>query len=284
MGPNATLLSVMDALTRALVAGGGVGDCDDEPWIHDCTDMVLEAWASLTKFNVGAYFTGSIRSQTDSTLSTCGAHVFLFVAQAALQDVVAGVHEEKERAAKEAEAQEKEENKKAAKERAAKEMAAKEKASKERAAKEKEEKENSAKEAEALELRAQVKALQNAAKEAEAQALRAQVKALQSAAKEEKENSAKEAEALELRAQVKALQNAAKEAEVQALRAQVKALQSAAKEADTLALRAKVKASPEEEAASHEKLMGACKAGDSNTVVMLLNLHPSIVNIKEKVS
>eukprot|EP00798_Chlamydomonas_sp_ICE-L_P020913 gene20913-27759_t len=94
MGPSATLLSVMDALTRALVAGGGVGDCDDEPWIHDCTDMVLDAWASLTKFNVGAYFTGSIRSQTDSTLSTCGAHVFLFVAQAALQDVVAGVHED----------------------------------------------------------------------------------------------------------------------------------------------------------------------------------------------
>eukprot|EP00798_Chlamydomonas_sp_ICE-L_P000426 gene426-1824_t len=38
----------------------------------------------------------------------------------------------------------------------------------------------------------------------------------------------------------------------------------------------------EEEAASHEKLMGACKAGDSNTVVVLLNLHPSIVNSKDK--
>ena len=36
------LLPLLEQLTLALVAAGGVGACDEEPWLHDCTEMMLE--------------------------------------------------------------------------------------------------------------------------------------------------------------------------------------------------------------------------------------------------
>jgi hypothetical protein len=40
--PLGCLLPVVEQLTLTLVAAGGVGSCDEEPWLHDCTDMMLE--------------------------------------------------------------------------------------------------------------------------------------------------------------------------------------------------------------------------------------------------
>lgn len=36
------ILQLLEQLTLALVAAGGVSNCDDEPWLNDCTDMLLE--------------------------------------------------------------------------------------------------------------------------------------------------------------------------------------------------------------------------------------------------
>ena len=35
-------MTLLDGLTRVLVGAGGVGACEDEPWLHDCTDMLLD--------------------------------------------------------------------------------------------------------------------------------------------------------------------------------------------------------------------------------------------------
>lgn len=41
-GDGSCLLPLLEQLTLALVAAGGVGVCDEEPWLHDCTEMMLE--------------------------------------------------------------------------------------------------------------------------------------------------------------------------------------------------------------------------------------------------
>ena len=46
-GGGGCLLPLLEQLTLALAAGGGVGACDDEPWLHDCTEMMLEVWMVL---------------------------------------------------------------------------------------------------------------------------------------------------------------------------------------------------------------------------------------------
>ena len=41
-GGGSCLLPLLEQLTLALVAAGGVGVCDEEPWLHDCMEMMLE--------------------------------------------------------------------------------------------------------------------------------------------------------------------------------------------------------------------------------------------------
>ena len=37
-------MPLLEQLTLALVAAGGVGACDNDPWLHECTEMMLEVW------------------------------------------------------------------------------------------------------------------------------------------------------------------------------------------------------------------------------------------------
>ena len=41
-GNGGCLLPLLEQLTLSLVAAGGVGACDDDPWLHDCTEILLE--------------------------------------------------------------------------------------------------------------------------------------------------------------------------------------------------------------------------------------------------
>ena len=41
-GDDGCLLPLLEQLTLALVSAGGVGACDEDPWLHDCTEMMLE--------------------------------------------------------------------------------------------------------------------------------------------------------------------------------------------------------------------------------------------------
>ncbi|KAG1679648.1 hypothetical protein FOA52_006165 [Chlamydomonas sp. UWO 241] len=94
-GQPGILMVQLEAVTVALILAGGVGPCDDEPWLHECADMCVEAWASLLVPEPGAYLamaTGGPRTQAPAAPQA--ASVFRVLVEACLRDAAAGAHED----------------------------------------------------------------------------------------------------------------------------------------------------------------------------------------------
>ncbi|GAX80807.1 hypothetical protein CEUSTIGMA_g8243.t1 [Chlamydomonas eustigma] len=89
------LLPVLEQLTLSLVAAGGVSSCDEEPWLHDCTDMMLEAWSSLLQPDSVAHMLSPIPAMVPPPpAAPHAAAVFRAVIEAALRDAASGAHED----------------------------------------------------------------------------------------------------------------------------------------------------------------------------------------------
>lgn len=90
------MFAVLQTLTCALLqAGGASGVHAPEPWVHECTDMLLEAWASvLTPQCSYAGCKGAPAAAAEGACVAFGALV-----DAALKDATHGAHEVRVRGA-----------------------------------------------------------------------------------------------------------------------------------------------------------------------------------------
>lgn len=84
-------LQALEDITRACLAAGGAAGADTaEPWVADCTEMLLDAWSSLLSPQCG-YAMAAVGLPRGA--AECAARTFGGLVEAALADAAAGAHE-----------------------------------------------------------------------------------------------------------------------------------------------------------------------------------------------
>jgi len=82
---------LLEDLTRVCLAAGGASGSDAaEPWVSDCTEMLLDAWSSALAPQCG-YAMAAVGPPAGA--AGCAAQAFGALVEAALQDAAAGAHE-----------------------------------------------------------------------------------------------------------------------------------------------------------------------------------------------
>jgi hypothetical protein len=84
--------ALMEDLTRALLAagGGGGGGGEAEPWVADCTELMLDAWSSVLTPQCG-YAMAPVGPPPGA--AGAAARAFAALVDASLADAAAGAHE-----------------------------------------------------------------------------------------------------------------------------------------------------------------------------------------------
>lgn len=89
---QASLFSALEELTRSfLVAGGVSAAAAPEPWLPDCTEMLLECWSGLLTLQCGYAMTAA---PLPPQAVECATRLGATVVEAALADAAAGAHED----------------------------------------------------------------------------------------------------------------------------------------------------------------------------------------------
>jgi hypothetical protein len=88
---QATLFTALEQLTCSFLQAGGVSAAAaPEPWLPDCTEMLLECWSGLLTLQCGYAMTAVPLPQQ---AVECATRLGATVVEAALADAAAGAHE-----------------------------------------------------------------------------------------------------------------------------------------------------------------------------------------------
>jgi hypothetical protein len=88
---QATLFTALEQLTSSFLQAGGVSaSAAPEPWLPDCTEMLLECWSGLLTLQCGYAMTAAPLPQQ---AVECATRLGATVVEAALADAAAGAHE-----------------------------------------------------------------------------------------------------------------------------------------------------------------------------------------------
>ena len=86
-GDDGCLLPLLEQLTLALVAAGGVGACDEEPWLHDCTEMMLEVGGGVGVWEGTEVSTVFSLQEADLAVCCSACLYFRIISQAILRSL-----------------------------------------------------------------------------------------------------------------------------------------------------------------------------------------------------